>query len=274
MTPSPITVHPSPEALGQALALRLLAAAAAARAAGRPFLLGWPTGRTPRPILAAMAGRLAAAPQDLSHVVLVMMDEYLVPRAPGDGALTYASAQAPWSCHHFAEVEIAARLNAALPRAWQVDGRAAWFPDPDDPPAYERRIADAGGIDLFLLASGANDGHVAFNPPGSPRDSRTRIIPLPEPMRRDNLQTFPTFGTLDAVPHHGVSVGVATIAESRAAIMVAWGAGKRQTVARMRGATGYEPDWPATLIHLCAGGEIVCDAEAAGGEAAGEAAAG
>jgi glucosamine-6-phosphate deaminase len=264
MTTPPITVHSTPEALGDALAARLLAACAAARAAGRPFLLGCPTGRTPRPIFAAMAERLAAAPQDLSHVVLVMMDEYLVPRAPGDDALTYASADAPWSCHHFAEVEIAGRLNAALPSAWQVDGAAAWFPDPDDPAAYDWRLADAGGIDLFLLASGASDGHVAFNPPGSPQESRTRIIPLPESMRRDNLQTFPTFGTLDAVPYHGVSVGVATIAESRAAIMVAWGAGKRQTVARMRAATGYEPEWPATLVHLCAGGEIVCDAAAAG----------
>lgn len=262
MPTAPLTVLPTADAVGEHLAARVLAEVAAARTAGRPFHLGWPTGRTPRPIVAAMARRLAAAPQDLSHVALVMMDEYLVPDA--DGALVHASPRAPWSCHHFARVEIAERLNAALPPAWHVDGAGAWFPDPRDPAAYERRIADAGGIDLFLLASGASDGHVAFNPPGTPVDSRTRIIPLPESMRRDNLATFPTFGTLDAVPHHGVSVGVATIAESRRAIMVAWGAGKQATVARMRRATDYEPDWPATLVHRCAAGEIVCDAAAAG----------
>ena len=31
---------------------------------------------------------------------------------------------------------------------------------------YERKIADAGGIDLFLCGVG-HDGHLAFNEPGS-----------------------------------------------------------------------------------------------------------
>ncbi|MBK7834271.1 MAG: hypothetical protein IPJ56_18365 [Gemmatimonadetes bacterium] len=119
-----------------------------------------------------------------------------------------------------------------------------------------------GGIDCFVLASGASDGHVAFNPPGSPRDSRTRIIPLSEETRRDNLQTFPSFGTLETVPHHGVSVGVATIAASREAIMLAMGVGKRLTVSRMRAADCYQADWPATLIHDVATAQIVVDAAA------------
>ena len=142
---------------------------------------------------------------------------------------------------------------------------AIWFPDPHDPAAYDARIADAGGIDFFLLASGASDGHVAFNPPGSPRTSRTRIVELSEETRRDNLQTFPTFGSLDQVPHHGVGVGIATIASAKEAAMVVWGAGKRQTLARMLRASRYEPDWPATIIHECANREIVCDEEAASG---------
>jgi glucosamine-6-phosphate deaminase len=190
-----------------------------------------------------------------------MMDEYLV---RDGGALVYAPSTAPWSCHHFADVEIAGRLNAGLPAERRLRAGATWFPDPRDPAAYDARIADAGGIDFFLLASGASDGHVAFNPPGSPRDSRTRVIPLSEETRRDNLQTFPSFGTLDQVPHHGASVGVDTICRSKAAIMMVTGAGKRRTLARMRAATRYEPDWPATLIHECRGGEIVADAEAAG----------
>ena len=197
-----------------------------------------------------------------------MMDEYLVPagvRGRADRELQWASGDAPWSCHWFARHEIMNRLNAALSRSRRVPDDAAWFPDPRDPQAYDARIADAGGIDFFLLASGASDGHVAFNPPGSPRDSRTRVIPLSEETRRDNLQTFPSFGTLDTVPHHGVSVGIATITESREAVMVALGAGKRETVARMRAADRYDPSWPATLIHECANAEIVCDRAAGEG---------
>ena len=250
----------TPEAIGEVLAGRVLSDIAQAREVGRRFLLGSPTGRTPRPILAALAQRLLQRPQDLSHVTLVMMDEYLV---SGDSGLRYASADAPWSGHHFARAEILDRLNAALPVAQQLRETSVWFPLPANPAEYESRIADAGGIDFFLLASGASDGHVAFNPPGSALDSRTRVIPLSEETRRDNLQTFPAFGTLEAVPHHGVSVGVSTIVSSRAAVMVAWGAGKRLTVGRMAAATRYESDWPATLIHECAQGEIVVDRAAA-----------
>jgi len=250
---APVQVLASPEAIGESLGARLLARIDDARRAGHRFLLGCPTGRTPRPIFAAMARRAAASSQPLDHLVLVMMDEYLV---PGDDGLRYAPADAPWSCHHFARAEIAGPLGVA--------DDAVWFPDPRDPAAYDARIAEAGGIDLFLLASGASDGHVAFNPPGSERGSRTRIIPLSDETRRDNLQTFPSFGTLDTVPHHGVSVGVDTIVASKAAVMVAWGAGKRLTVSRMRAADGYDPSWPATLIHECSDAEIVCDAAAAG----------
>lgn len=260
MPETPLRVFPSPEALGDDLAERLLARVEAARLAGARFLLGCPTGRTPRPLFGAMARRLAEGGQDVSHLVLVMMDEYLV---PADGGLAWAPSSAAWSCHHFARAEIVERLNAGLPPARRLREDAVWFPDPRDPAAYDARIEAAGGVDFFVLASGASDGHVAFNPPGTPRDSRTRVIALSESTRQDNLQTFPAFGTLATVPGHGVSVGIGTIAASRGAAMLVWGPGKRLTLSRMRAAGRYEPEWPATVIHECAGGEILADAAAA-----------
>jgi glucosamine-6-phosphate deaminase len=260
MTTAAVRFFPTPEAIGEFVATAILQHIDQAATDGRRFLLGAPTGRTPRPIFADMARQLAARPRFMRHVTFVMMDEYLVEGAKG---LEYAPSDAPWSCHHFGEMEILAPLNAALAPEQQMPADALWFPSPHDPAEYEGRIAAAGGIDFFLLASGAGDGHVAFNPPGSPRDSRTRIIPLSEQTRRDNLQTFPAFGTLDTVPHHGVSVGVATITEAREAMMVVWGSGKRLTHSRIVKATGYEPDWPATMIHECAVATIVADAAAA-----------
>ena len=262
MTKASLRVLDSPEAIGEDIAARLLERIERARLAARRFLLGCPTGRSPKPVFAAMARRLAVNPQDLSHLVFVMMDEYLV---QGRNGLEYAPDDAPWSCHYFARVEIAAKLNGTLPDVQRVDAESFWFPDPRNPAAYDARIAAAGGIDFFLLASGASDGHVAFNPPGSARDSRTRIIELSEETRRDNLKTFPAFGTLDAVPHHGVSVGIDTIIRSREAVMLAWGQGKRVTVDRMRRADRYAADWPATLVHECAAAEVVCDKAAAAG---------
>jgi glucosamine-6-phosphate deaminase len=255
-----LRVFPSPDAIGEELARRILERIEKARAAGTRFLLGCPTGRTPRPTYRAMARRLAETHQDVSHLVLVMMDEYLV---EGEHGLEYAAADKLWSCHHFMREEIAGPLNEALPPANRISTEFIWFPDPRDPEAYDKNIEKAGGIDFFLLASGASDGHVAFNPPGSPRDSRARIIELSEETRRDNLQTFPVFGLLAEVPSHGISVGVGTIASAREAVMVVSGGGKRLTLSRMRSADSYEPDWPATVIHECARREIWSDTEAA-----------
>ncbi len=260
MATTAVRVLPSPEAIGDDVARRIVQRIESASAAGRRFLLGCPTGRTPRPVYAALAREARERQLDLSVVVLVMMDEYLVV-GPHE-SLQYAPANQPWACHHFARVEIAAQLNGGLSTAYRLREDSVWFPDPRDPEAYDARIADAGGIDFFMLASGASDGHVAFNQPGSARDSRTRIIPLSDETRRDNLKTSPAFGTLDAVPRYGVSVGIATIATAREAVMIVWGASKRETLCRMLGASRYEADWPATVIHEVAAREIVSDAAA------------
>jgi glucosamine-6-phosphate deaminase len=242
------------------LAPRLLQRIETARRSGNRFLLGCPTGRTPRPIYSAIARQLAKTRQDISSLALVMMDEYLV---PDDSGFKYADARNPWTSHHFVSVEIADRWNEALPPTQRLRHQSIWFPDPRDPAAYEAKIADAGGIDFFILASGASDGHVAFNPPGSARDSRTRIIELSDMTRRDNLQTFPAFGTLANVPTHGVSVGIDTIASAKEGVMVVWGAGKSVTLNRILAAGCYELDWPATVIHEFPVGEVVSGEDAA-----------
>jgi glucosamine-6-phosphate deaminase len=255
-----VRVFASADAIGEHLAERLLTGIENSRAAGNRFLLGCPTGRTPRPAYGAMARLLAKAPQDIGHLVLVMMDEYLVKVGAG---FECAPTTEPWSCHHFARAEIVDRLNAGLPQARRLREESIWFPDPRSPAAYDAKIADAGGIDMFILASGASDGHVAFNPPGSDRQSRTRLIPLSEETRRDNLQTFPAFGVLANVPSHGISVGIETIASAKAGVMIVWGAGKRLTLSRMLSASRYEAAWPATVIHEFEAGEILADVDAA-----------
>jgi glucosamine-6-phosphate deaminase len=260
MSRTPLHVLPSADAIGEQLAERLVHGIESASKAGRRFLLGCPTGRTPRPVYEAMARKLAAKPQDLSHLVLVMMDEYLVAQS---GGFRYAPSDEPWSCHHFARAEIANRLNAEVSPQEQLRDGSIWFPDPSDPEAYDKRIADAGGIDFFILASGASDGHVAFNPPGSWRESRTRIIRLSDETRRDNLQTFPAFGSLSSVPTHGISVGIDTIAVAREGVMVVWGASKRLTLTRILSAERFDRSWPATVIHECPVREILSDADAA-----------
>ncbi len=229
---------------------------------GRPFLLGCPGGRSLASTYAHLARLTAAAELDLSDLVVVMMDEYV--EATEDGFRPVAPTLSH-SCRRFGREVIVAPLDAARPADRQLGADRLWLPDPGDPSAYEDRIADAGGVDLFLLASGAGDGHVAFNPPGTDPAARTRVVPLPESTRRDNLATFPTFGgRLDAVPRYGVTVGVATIREQSAeVVMVVHGADKRRAAERLTSAEAYDPDWPATVWAACRNPHLYLDRAAA-----------
>jgi glucosamine-6-phosphate deaminase len=260
---APVTVFDNPQVLGWELAGEILERTRAALRRRRRFLLGCPSGRTPRVIYQALARRAAEANDNLSHLVIVMMDEYL--NADGKGGFVTCSINAHHSCLGFAFREIQAPINQELPADACIPDHHIWIPDPADPTEYDARLTDAGGVDLFLMASGASDGHVAFNPPGSPIEGGTRIVELAEETRQDNLSTFPRFKSLDEVPTHGVSVGLGTIARlSQEAVLVMHGAGKRESARRVQAAAGFDPAWPATLIHECRGGRVYLDKAAAG----------
>ena len=256
------TVFSAPEDLGRSLA-RLIADRLVTATPGTPFLLGCPSGRSPASTYRALVDEVRRRDIDLGHVVIVMMDEYVV-RDQATGDFVRIDSGLPHSCARFGRLEIVERLNAAAGPGRGVTPDRFWVPDPADPEEYDKRIADAGGIDMFVLASGAGDGHVAFNPAGTPAGARTRVVGLAEQTRRDNLATFPTFGGLDEVPLYGVTVGVATIQEqSKRVVMVAHGADKAEAARRLVAAERYEPDWPATVLSECARPRLFLDEAAA-----------
>ncbi len=262
---TPVRVFSDAHALGEALAAEIMDGIREARSEGRRYLLGCPGGRSARSTYRALA-RLARG-EDMSHIVVVMMDEYLEP-APG-GGFRHVPPDVPHSCRRFAEQEIRTPIDAVA--AVPIPDDAVWLPDPADVDAYEPRIVAAGGVDLFIIASGASDGHVAFMPPGSALDGGVAIVPLAETTRRDNMVTFPTFRSLDDVPTHGVSVGLGTIARvPRRVRLVLLGEGKRTAAARVLGTTDFDPTWPATMIHACRDAGIWLDTAAHGGGREGE----
>lgn len=245
----PAAVFPDPETLGEALARQILRGIERARSGGRSYLLGCPAGRSLGTTYAALAALAAERKADLSRVVLAMMDEYLV--AAPDGA-RLCPADAHYSCRGHGRRQILDRINGGLPPERRISPESLWYPRPGDALEYEARLRAAGGVDLFLVAAGASDGHVAFNPVGTTLDERTRVIRLSEATRRDNLETFPGFGGLDEVPKLGVSVGLGTIAElARKVVLVMTGVEKRAAALRLRGCTDFTPEWPASFIYRC-----------------------
>ncbi len=253
----------SAAALGASVAASIVDGIASSADAGRPYLLGCPGGRTPKPIFEALSARCCERPIDCSNVIIVMMDEYLRPGVPGP---TLAPSDAHYSCRRFAEHDIRLVVNRHLPPERSIPAGSIWFPDPTDPAGYDDRLAEAGGIDLFVVASGASDGHVAFCGPGSDPSGATSVVDLADSTRADNLVTFPGFDSIDDVPTRGVSVGLGTIRRlSRQVRLVLTGTDKAESLRRVRRASAYDPTWPATFIHRCTNASILTDAAARGG---------
>lgn len=254
----------TPQELGAAAAAEIAAGIAESRAAGRRYLLGCPGGRTPKPVYGALGRICARDGIDCSDVVLVMMDDYLDPDSSEPVPVPF---DAHNSCRRFAEQEIRAVINRGLPTARRVPSASVWFPDPVDPGAYDERIADAGGVDVFIAASGASDGHVAFCGPGSVLAGASAVVELAPTTRADNVVTFPDFASAEEVPTHGVSIGLGTIRRhSRAVWLVLHGSDKAESLRRVLAAAGHDPAWPATFIHECPDAQLWSDAAAEAGE--------
>ena len=93
---------------------------------------------------------------------------------------------------------------------------------------YESAIKKCGGIDLQILGIGS-DGHIGFNEPGSSLSSRTRIKTLASETIRDNARFF---DDEDEVPRHCITMGVGTILDSKSVLLLAFGEGKADVVAK------------------------------------------
>lgn len=258
-------IFPTDDALGLHASTWILQRLLRAQERFGHMVLGCPSGRSPRSTYAALAQSAAKRGIDLSRLHIVMMDEFVAPDGKG---WALCPADAHFSCARFGEVEIRRQLNDVLPVEHQVPLENLHVPDPNNPAEYESLIDRLGGIDVFILASGASDGHVAFNPPGSTADLLTRVVRLAETTRQDNLATFPDFSCLEAVPYWGVTVGPGTIARaSRSAIMILSGPAKAHAYRRITSSQAYESDWPATVINLCADAAIFSDSAATGSAA-------
>jgi len=257
-----VEVFKSGQAVGRFMANLIEQGLNKARSEKRNFVLGCPSGRTPRSTLIALKQTVRENQVDLSNLVVVMMDDY-VTKLP-TGQYENVSIDYHFSCRKWATWELRDALNSTLPATRQIKSENVRCPDGSAPAQYELWIDQLGGIDLFLLASGASDGHVAFNGPGEPRSSLTRIVTLAETTRIDNLGTFPEFREISEVPRYGVSVGIATIADkSKSAVMLLLGPAKRQAFSIISRAKVYDTAWPASIIAECSNALVIADQAAA-----------
>ena len=91
---------------------------------------------------------------------------------------------------------------------------------------YEKKIEDAGGIDIQILGIG-NNGHIGFNEPGSGIYSKTRLITLDNSTRLANSYEF---ASISVVPRLAITMGISTILKSKKIYLMAWGNAKADAI--------------------------------------------
>lgn len=226
----------------------------------RRFVLGCPGGRTPRQTYIELGKLIAQSELSLKNLWILMMDDYAEKTSI---SFQNVSDKSHFSCRKFAQDEIYKVLNGNLSSERCIPAAQVITPDAAQPEIYERFVS-THGIDLFILAAGATDGHVAFNGPGSKITDRTRIYELARTTRADNLLTFPDFKSIDDVPKYGITIGPANIKESaKTVIMILIGESKSLAYNRITAAASYQTDWPATVTVECRNPILVADKAAA-----------
>ncbi len=211
----------------------------------RSFVLGLPTGSSPLGLydrLAALHGRGALS---FRNVVTFNMDEYV--GLPEDHPQSYHSFMRD---HLFSRVDIpAANTNILNGNATDLEAECA---------RYEASIVAAGGIDLFVGGVG-EDGHIAFNEPGSSLSSRTRVKTLTRDTRLVNSRFFG--GDPSAVPPTALTVGVGTIMDAREVLILVSGANKARAL-RHAIEDGVNHLWTFSCLQLHPRVIVVCDERA------------
>ncbi|KAH6616949.1 hypothetical protein F5144DRAFT_378465 [Chaetomium tenue] len=210
-----------------------------------PFVLGLPTGSTPLGVYKSLVEKYKAGEVSFENVVTFNMDEYIgIPR------------DHPESYHSFMWKHFFSHVNIHPNNAHILDGNAPNLEA--ECVEYEAKIQAAGGIDLFLAGMG-EDGHIAFNEPGSSLASRTRVKTLAYGTILANSRFFGD--DLDKVPKMALTVGVQTVLEAREVVVLALGARKALALQRCV-EQGVNHMWTLSALHLHPHSMIVCDEDA------------
>ena len=131
--------------------------------------------------------------------------------------------------------------------------------DPDaECAAYNKLIAELGGIDLQLLGMGHN-GHIAFNEPGDDFGLETHVVDLTESTIEANKRFFD--GNEDLVPKQAYTMGIKTIMQARKVLVVANGLAKAKAVKAVVSGP-VTPECPGSILQMHPDCILVADEEA------------
>ena len=186
-------------------------------------ILGLATGSTMIPIYDEWTN----SSLDFSNVTAFNLDEYVGIDADNANSYAYFMKQHLFSKKPFKETHIPNGM------AEDLDEECA---------SYENQL-NAHPLDIQLLGVG-EDGHIAFNEPGTPFDSVTHVATLTDSTLGVNSQYFDND---DKIPNIALTMGISSIVNSKKLVMVAFGEKKRAAIEKLK-AGEVTPEWPITKL--------------------------
>ena len=122
---------------------------------------------------------------------------------------------------------------------------------------YDKKIQDAGGIDIQLLGIGLN-GHIGFNEPSDFFCKNTHLVKLDESTIKANSRFFDNY---ESVPKYAITMGIKAIFESKKIILVVSGKEKANILSELLYGE-ISPKIQASILQLHKNTVIIADKEA------------
>jgi glucosamine-6-phosphate deaminase len=211
-----------------------------------PFVLGLPTGSTPLDMFQELIKLHQQKFISFKHVITFNMDEYV--GLPEDH---------PQSYHYYMQQNFFEHIDINPANVHILNGNATYLDY--ECKLYEEAIASFGGMDLLFGGVG-EDGHIAFNEPGSSLNSVTRVKSLNHNTILANSRFFDN--NIDKTPKMALTMGIKTILDAKEVVILAKGMTKSSAVASaIEGSVSSMR--PVTALQMHNRALVMCDEFAA-----------
>ncbi len=189
----------------------------------RLHVLGLATGGTMIPVYE----KWVESDLDFKNVVTFNLDEYVGIHADSPNSYAYFMNEHLFSKKTFRKIHLLNGMAADLEKECAQ---------------YEESLQQYP-LDIQLLGVGEN-GHIAFNEPGTPFDSVTHVAKLTDSTLHVNSRFFDND---EEIPHTAVTMGIASIMQAKKIVLVAFGEKKRAALAKLL--EGHvTAEWPITKL--------------------------
>ncbi|KRF64515.1 glucosamine-6-phosphate deaminase [Bacillus sp. Soil768D1] len=209
--------------------------------------LGLATGGTPKGTYDALIEDHMQNNTSYENVTSFNLDEYIG-----------LDSNDPNSYHYYMDQSLFAHININKEQTYLPNGTADNLDK--ECTRFDKMIETLGGIDLQILGIGQN-GHIGFNEPGTSFSSGTHVVALEESTRQANARYF---DSIDEVPTHAITMGIATIMKSKEILLLISGEAKAETLKKLIHGEITE-EFPASILKKHNNVTIIADQKALSG---------